>query len=271
MGTRSWRSSIPAGPACHTGERSCFFRDAETGATPEPAAHETLAGLERTLRARQDERPEGSYTVELLDDPALIGEKVREEAEEVTRAAREESDERVASEAADVLYHLSVLLRSRDVPLATSSRCSVTAAAESEPIVPVVERLIDDTETPVSAFLKLRAAFEGPAFLLESAEQGRLGRYSYLGSMPHRTLRWALGDDGDPYELAERLVASEAVAPFDPAHPFNGGAVGIFGYDLVRTVEPLGPPNPDPLGLPDMALMVCEPDARLRPSDARAL
>jgi len=133
----------------------------------------------------------------------------------------------------------------------------VPAAAEGEPIVPVVERLIDDTETPVSAFLKLRAAFEGPAFLLESAEQGRLGRYSYLGLEPHRTLRWALGDDGDPYELARSLVAGEAVAPFDPAHPFNGGAVGIFGYDLVRTVEPLGPPNPDPLGLPDMALMVC--------------
>jgi phosphoribosyl-AMP cyclohydrolase / phosphoribosyl-ATP pyrophosphohydrolase len=109
---------IPAGPACHTGERSCFFRDAETGASPEPALHEALETLERTLRSRQEERPEGSYTVELLDDPRLISEKVMEEAEEVTRASREESDERVASEAADVLYHLSVLLRSRDVPLA---------------------------------------------------------------------------------------------------------------------------------------------------------
>ena len=47
------------------------------------------------------------------------------------------------------------------------------------------------------------------------------------------------------------------VAQFDETHPFNGGAVGFFGYDLVRTVEPLGSPNPDPLGLPDMALMVC--------------
>ena len=69
-------------------------------------------------------------------------------------------------------------------------------------------------------------------------------------------MRWALGDEGDPYELAHDLVSSERVAPFDAAHPFNGGAVGFFGYDLVRTVEPLGPPNPDPLGLPDMALMV---------------
>ena len=54
--------------------------------------------------------------MELLDDPALIGEKVEEEAEEVARAAREESDERVAEEAADVLYHLSVLLTSRGIP-----------------------------------------------------------------------------------------------------------------------------------------------------------
>ncbi len=133
----------------------------------------------------------------------------------------------------------------------------MSADAEGGQIAPVVERLIDDTETPVSAFLKLRAAFEGPAFLLESAEQGRLGRYSYLGFMPHRTLRWSLGDEGDPYQLAHELVRAEGVGQFDPAHPFNGGAVGIFGYDLVRTVETLGSPNPDPLGLPDMALMVC--------------
>jgi len=104
----------PTGPACHTGERTCFFRafDGE----PVPVAHEALATLERTLRSRVAERPEGSYTVQLLDDPKLIAEKVEEEAEEVGRAAREESDERVAEEAADLLYHLSVLLTSRGVP-----------------------------------------------------------------------------------------------------------------------------------------------------------
>lgn len=105
----------PSGPACHTGERSCFHRELDGGGEPAPPAHEALAALERTLRSRAAERPAGSYTVELLDDPALIGEKVREEAEEVTRAAREETDERVAEEAADVLYHLSVLLASRGV------------------------------------------------------------------------------------------------------------------------------------------------------------
>ena len=81
-----------------------------------------LPGLERTLRERAAERPEGSYTVTLLDDPPLIGEKVQEEAEEVARAAREESDERVDSEAADVLYHLTVLLHSRGRGLADAER-----------------------------------------------------------------------------------------------------------------------------------------------------
>jgi phosphoribosyl-ATP pyrophosphohydrolase/phosphoribosyl-AMP cyclohydrolase len=99
----------PAGPACHTGERTCFF----TGDLEPPAPHEALPGLERTLRSRAAERPEGSYTVELLDDPPKIGEKVMEEAEEVARAAREETDDRVDNEAADVLYHLTVLLHGR--------------------------------------------------------------------------------------------------------------------------------------------------------------
>ncbi|MGE5282261.1 MAG: bifunctional phosphoribosyl-AMP cyclohydrolase/phosphoribosyl-ATP diphosphatase HisIE [Chloroflexota bacterium] len=108
----------PTGPACHTGERSCFYRDLWDDGAPVPALHEMLASLERTLRSRAAERPEGSYTVQLLDDPGLIGEKVEEEAEEVVRAAREESDERVAEEAADVLYHLAVLLASREVPQA---------------------------------------------------------------------------------------------------------------------------------------------------------
>jgi len=105
----------PTGPACHTGERSCFYRELE-GGEPEPVAHEALAALQRTLRSRAAERPAGSYTVKLLDDPKLIGEKVEEEAEEVVRAARGETDERVAEEAADLLYHLSVLLVSREVP-----------------------------------------------------------------------------------------------------------------------------------------------------------
>ncbi len=108
----------PAGPACHTGERTCFHR----GELHPGAPYETLPALERTVAARAHARPPGSYTVELLDDPARIGEKVMEEAEEVARAAREESDERVDEEAADVLYHLVVLVHSRERSLADAER-----------------------------------------------------------------------------------------------------------------------------------------------------
>jgi phosphoribosyl-AMP cyclohydrolase / phosphoribosyl-ATP pyrophosphohydrolase len=101
----------PAGPACHTGERTCFHR----GELEPPAPHEALPGLERTLASRQSERPDGSYTTGLFDHPERIGEKLREEADEVARAAAGESAERVAEESADVLYHLLVLLRQRGV------------------------------------------------------------------------------------------------------------------------------------------------------------
>jgi phosphoribosyl-ATP pyrophosphohydrolase/phosphoribosyl-AMP cyclohydrolase len=111
----------PAGPACHTGARTCFF----TGDLEPPAPHEALPGLERTLDERARERPAGSYTVELLDDPPRIGAKVREEAEEVARAAREEGDDRVDEEAADVLFHLTVLLHSRRRTLADAEEVLV--------------------------------------------------------------------------------------------------------------------------------------------------
>jgi phosphoribosyl-AMP cyclohydrolase / phosphoribosyl-ATP pyrophosphohydrolase len=108
----------PAGPACHTGERTCFYR----GALDPAAPHESLPALERTLAERARERPEGSYTAELLADPRRIEAKLLEEAEEVARAAREESAQRVAEESADLLYHLAVLLRSRELTLADAER-----------------------------------------------------------------------------------------------------------------------------------------------------
>ena len=101
------------GPACHTGERSCFYRG-----DMDPQPSEALPELERTIAARDADRPEGSYTAELLGDHARIGEKLREEAAEVADAAAGETDERVREEAADVIYHLAVLLRSRGLSLA---------------------------------------------------------------------------------------------------------------------------------------------------------
>jgi anthranilate synthase component 1 len=140
-------------------------------------------------------------------------------------------------------------------------------------VVPVRYRFVDDCETPVSAFLKLRGA--GPAFLLESAEQGRLGRWSFLGFRPRSILRWSEGrlseweggGDGepgrasaapDPYAATAEYLGRYEIAEPDRLPPFAGGAVGFFGYDLVRTVEPLPEPNPDTIGLPDMALMISD-------------
>jgi anthranilate synthase component I len=124
-------------------------------------------------------------------------------------------------------------------------------------LIPLHQTFIDDTQTPVSAFLKLRDT-DRPSFLLESAEQGRVGRYSFIGYRPRKVLRWSLGDPGDPYELAAAEVAAYTVPQLPGLPPFFGGAVGVFAYDLVRTVEPLGEPNPDPVGVPDLALMLTD-------------
>lgn len=105
----------PVGPACHTGEPTCFYRS--TSATPETADFEAPARLQATLDRRRAQMPAGSYTTELLSHPTLAGEKVQEEAEEVVRAEREETDQRLCEEAADVLYHLAVLMARRGLGL----------------------------------------------------------------------------------------------------------------------------------------------------------
>jgi len=138
----------------------------------------------------------------------------------------------------------------------TPSLDEVRALAREHNLIPLRHTFVEDCETPISAFLKLRG--DGPAFLLESAEQGRVGRWSFIGFRPRSVLRWSLGDPGDPYALAAQEVQRHRQAPLPDLPPFAGGAVGCFGYDLVRTVEPLGDPNPDPVGLPDMALMLTD-------------
>jgi anthranilate synthase component 1 len=132
--------------------------------------------------------------------------------------------------------------------------------AREHNLIAVTHTFIEDCETPVSAFLKLRELAPGqPAFLLESADQGqRVGRWSFIGFRPRAVLRWSLADGGDPYSIAAERLARTSQAPMKDAPPFVGGAVGFFGYDLVRAVEPLGDAPPDPLGLPDMALMLSD-------------
>jgi anthranilate synthase component I len=142
--------------------------------------------------------------------------------------------------------------------------------ARDHNVIPLRHSFIDDCETPVSAFLKLRG--RGPGFLLESAEQGqRFGRYSFLGFRPRAILRYENGrttlqEQGesrelsapDPFAAVADYLSTYRVAPVDDLPPFAGGAVGIFGYDLVRTVERLPEPNPDDIGTPDMALLVSD-------------
>ncbi|WP_437508618.1 bifunctional phosphoribosyl-AMP cyclohydrolase/phosphoribosyl-ATP diphosphatase HisIE [Sorangium sp. So ce1099] len=115
----------PRGPTCHTGSSSCFFREVDARGDAEPEAADEgqdatalLEALERELESRKASSATKSYTRKLLDGGApLIGAKLREEAGELAQAIAEESDDRVASEAADVIYHLLVGLVSRGVPL----------------------------------------------------------------------------------------------------------------------------------------------------------
>jgi phosphoribosyl-ATP pyrophosphohydrolase/phosphoribosyl-AMP cyclohydrolase len=106
----------PSGPTCHTGAPSCFFRrlDGAEGSRPLPL----LPRLEEALSARKSATAEKSYTKSLLErGPVTIGAKLREEADELARAIADESDERVVSEAADLVYHALVGLLSRGIPL----------------------------------------------------------------------------------------------------------------------------------------------------------
>ena len=120
--------------------------------------------------------------------------------------------------------------------------------AREHTLVPVRHTFIADCETPVSAYLKLRG--DGPSFLLESAEQGQqVGRWSFLGFRPRAVIRLDRGEHPDPYTAVAEELARYRIAPLDGLPPFAGGAVGMFGYDLVRSAEPsVGEPNPDDTG-----------------------
>src|SRR3954451_9249902 len=140
------------------------------------------------------------------------------------------------------------------------------ALAAEHSLVPLRHTFIADTETPVSAYLKLRGS--GPSFLLESAEGGqRVGRWSFLGVHPRSIIRMDHGvltvdgqerESSDPYAAVGDELSRYKAAPLAARPPFAGGAVGLFGYDLVRWAEPTVGKRQNELGVPDLALMVSD-------------
>lgn len=141
-------------------------------------------------------------------------------------------------------------------------------------VIPVTYAFLNDTETPVSAFLKLRQP--AGCFLLESAEQGlRLGRYSFLGIKAWESVRLTgstvtvrrggvdveydlAHHGGDPFAFMARHLGRYHFPSLEGLPPFAGGAVGYFGYDCIRHVERLPQAPPDDLGLPDMAFLLTD-------------
>lgn len=144
--------------------------------------------------------------------------------------------------------------------------------AKRNNLVPVYRKVLADTETPVSAFLKLKT--EGYAFLLESAEGGeRFGRYSFLGTEPSLVVKAKNGvvtieDAGgriiesrqtkDPLEAVKKVMSAYSPAQIDGLPLFFGGAVGYVSYDAVRYFEKIPDDTKDDLGLPDMVFMLTD-------------
>src|SRR5215468_11390665 len=122
-------------------------------------------------------------------------------------------------------------------------------------VIPVYKSVIADFLTPVSAFLKLEKD-RSHAFLLESVEGGeRIARYSFLGGDPFLIKRYK---DGQPANFMQDLRATMArfkSVRLSHLPPFTGGAVGYFGYDMVRTIEEIPSSGLDDLGVDDAVLM----------------
>lgn len=106
-----------SGPACHTDEHTCFHRSLD-GVEPKPAAFEALTRLFDLIKGRREQMPDGSYTADLFSKGTdTILKKVGEEASELIVAAKGGKREEVTHEAADLLYHMLVLLAQADVSL----------------------------------------------------------------------------------------------------------------------------------------------------------
>ncbi len=157
-------------------------------------------------------------------------------------------------------------MRPKYVPSLTEAR----ELAKSNSLIAIHRELPADLETPVSVFMKLRTGQQGPSFLLESVEKGeQLGRYSFIGvhapmtatSYGDRTIIGGAGGTvleertGDPLEVVRELMSDRTPNRLAGLPRFTGGAVGYFGYDLVRFMERLPDTAQRDLYVPDMILL----------------
>jgi len=150
-----------------------------------------------------------------------------------------------------------------------------TSRAQQGNLVPVYREIVADLDTPVSAYMKLRALDGASSFLLESVEGGEnIARYSYLAVNPARilstrgrtvtitdadgTVTHELPEGQDPLDAIKAMLSEFQFVPLPGWQRFPGGAVGYLGYDVVRFFEDLPEDNPDDLDLPDCQFMLAD-------------
>jgi anthranilate synthase component 1 len=122
-------------------------------------------------------------------------------------------------------------------------------------LVPVYREVDAGTETPASAYLKVKSG--DYSFLLESVE-GQKGRYSFIGTQPYRVISTREGDSTDPLKVIAREMKKYRLAPVSGLPDFCGGAVGYLSYETVRRLEELHSPASDPLNLPESVFMLAD-------------
>lgn len=222
------------GAACHTGERTCFFREL-------PAVRGEVPGAAR----------------ESLDE----GDPDRTDVDEQDVGAHEEAARATKHPASDSL--------TPDLTLGVTwpDASGFERLAASRRVIPVVRRLLADGETPLGVYRKLAGDAPG-TFLLESAEQGQWDRYSFIGANSRATLtekdgqaHWlgtppvGLPTSGDPLAALKESLQVLASDPVEGLPPMSSGLVGHIAYDAVRRWEPSVPNgNPDELGIPELAM-----------------
>jgi len=140
----------------------------------------------------------------------------------------------------------------------TPSKTEFLKLAGQGNLIPVYREILADTETPVTAYQKIRK--RGPSFLLESVEGGEhIGRYSFVGANPHTVIRVNERTGPDPLRRVEEEMAKYRPVTVPGLPRFAGGAVGFIGYEYIHFVEPSVPlPSRDDLGTPVLCFMITD-------------